>query len=302
LIKLTDQLDIVRRILLGGEATSDTAYKKEIVKEIIYKASDLLAIGTKLIPIKPLSALDVKFTYPGAAAAKYPVPEGRTADIKDIDWPELGYSLLKAQSRFRITKEAKIRGQGDNQRVFSMRRCVEALAAEQDAEIIDKIIAAIGNTVTIAAGNEWNTDKGDPEKDILAARQLIMDKSNVTAPEIKNLGLMVGTNVSTQLLRLQLIGNVQQSMETYLKTALGITLFESRDTDFADAAYLLVMGRKTGEHGVYTGPASELVENYPVHGVGQEWLISKFFATKILPDVAAETTTKRIVKIDNTYA
>lgn len=295
-----DQLDIVRRVLMGGEATSDTAYKKEIIKEVIYRASNLLAVGTQMIPVKPLDNLDVKFTYPGEAAAEYPVPEGHITGVSNVEWPELGYSLKKGQSRFRITKEAKIRGQGDNQRQFSMRRCVEALAKIEDAEIIDAIIAAIGNTVTIAAGNEWDTDKGDPETDILAARQLIMHESNVTDAEIKNLGLLVGTNVSSQLLKLQLIGNVQQSIASYLKVAFGIAMFESRDTDLADAAYMMVMGKNTGEHGYYNGAAEDLVENYPIRGVGEEWLVTKFFKTKILPDVASGTTTKRLVKINNT--
>jgi len=295
-------LDIVRRVLMGGEATSDIAYKKEIIKEVIYRASNLLPVGTQLVPPRPLGVLDVTFTYPGEMTAAYPVPEGKVADISDLDWPELGYTLKKGQGRFRITKEAKIRGQGDNQRQFSMRRCVEAIAAKKDAEIIDAIIAAIGSTVTIAAGNEWDTAKGDPEADILAARTVILDQSNVQPTEIRSLGLLVGTKISSQLLKTQLIGNVQQSLAQYLKVGFGISMFESRDTDLADAAYLMVMGRTIGEHGYYNGPAADLVENYPVHGVGEEWLVTQFFKTKIYPDAAAGTTTKKIIKINNVCA
>jgi len=287
---------------MAGEATSDEAYKAEIVKEVVYRASNLLATGTQLIPVRPLNKLDVTFTYPGEMTGQYPVPEGKKGDIEGIAWPELGYSLLKGQARFRITKEAKIRGQSDYQRVFSMRRAVEALAKLKDAEIVDAIIAAIGNTVTIAAGKEWNTANGDPEADIVNARELILHNSNCSNAEIKQLGLLVGTNVSSQLLKLQLIGNVQQSIASYMQTAYGMTMHESRDVDLADAAYLLIKGRSTGEHGMYDGPAVDLVENYPVRGVGMEWLVTQFFATKILPDAAGGTTSTRIVKIANTKA
>ena len=210
--------EIVRRILLG-EATSDLAYKKEIIKAVLYKASDLLATGTKIIPPSPKTNLDIKYTVPGEGSADYPVPEGRVADISDITWPEIGYSLKKAQARFRITKESKIRGQSNNQQIVSMRRAAEAIAKKQDAEIIDTIVAASGGTITVAGGDEWNTADGDPETDIVNARTDILHNSDVTTAEIRQLSLLVGTAVSAALFKLQLIGNVQQSVATYLQQA-----------------------------------------------------------------------------------
>lgn len=291
--------EMVRRILMG-EATSDTAIKREIVKQIIYKASDLIAVGTKVLPVKNLNVLDVKFTYPTEMAAEYPVPEGRRAFLEEIEWPEFGYSLKKGQARFRITTEARIRGIDNAQQTYSMRRCAEAIAKKQDEEILDAIIAGAGQTVTIASGNEWDTANGDPEKDIVDARQLIVDNSNVTDAELNRLCLIVGTNVSSELLKLQLIGNVQTALRDYLKTAFNITMFETRDADFADIAILLVNSDNTGQHGIFTGPLPELVVDYPVHGVGREWLVTKFFATKIMPESTTQTTSNRIVKISNT--
>ena len=83
-----------------------------------------------------------------------------------------------------------------------------------------------------------------------------------------------------------------------------IAIFESRDADLADDAYLIVSNMRTGEHGFYDGPAVDLVEEHRVPGVGMEWIIDKYFKSYIVPDdeETPGTTTRRICKIANVAA
>jgi len=290
------------------EGSSDIAIRKEILKEVIYKLSNLLATGTKIIPVKPLSVLDVKMSWPSEHDPNkvYPIAEGALPDLQAVVWTEYDYSLDKAIDRFRITDEAVIRGLDNVQNQTEVKRVSEAIAKAQDANIIDAIVAGAhtgsGYYVNVASGAEWNTANGDPEADIIAARELINTYSNITAAELRQLFLLCNVNVSSQLLKLQLIGNVQQSMANYLKTAFGIDMLETRDSDLADTAYLVATGRNTGEHGVYTGGKVPLVERVRRHGVGDEYIVKKWFGTKIMPESSTDTDNYRIVKINNTHA
>lgn len=297
------QSDLVRQILLA-EGTSDSVLRRDIIRKVIYKASNLLAVGTRILPIEPYDSLNIKYEFPSELIAEYPVAEGEVAGREDVTWTPFTYRLLKGQGRFGYTYESKISGQWEQQRKRSMQRCVEAIAKKQDAEMIDKLIAGVhtgaGYFVNIAAGKEWDTASGDPVTDIMKAREYIMHYSNITNAEIRNLALLVSTNVSSVLGKLQLIGNVQQSLSKYLLAAYGIEVLETRDADLADIALLVVKGLKTGEHGIYTGKAVPTVIEKHIEGAGWDWLVTKWFASKIVPESGTDTDNYRIVRISNT--
>jgi hypothetical protein len=183
-------------------------------------------------------------------------------------------------------------------------RAVEAIAAHQDAEIIDAIVAGVhtgsGYYVNIGAGNEWDTSLGDPEADILSARAIINQYSNVTASELRTMIILAGVNVSGELYKLQLINNVQQTLAGYLNSSFGITILETRDADLVDDAFAIVPGMNTGHHMVYNGNAVPLSESERRMGAGWEYLVTKYFGSKIVPESASDTDNYRIVKIHNT--
>jgi hypothetical protein len=288
---------------------SDTAIRATIVKEVIYRASNLLSVGANLIPTVNINKLDGIFTWPSEMDAVEELAEGVEGNLDQIVWSKYGFSLKKYRKAFMLTDEAEYRGIGQIQNQTSIKRVAEAFAKKEDADIIDAIVAGAptGSSykVTIGAGNEWNSGNAtvDIVADIIKARGIILHNSNVQPPEIRNLGLLVGTNVSSYLMELNLINNVQQTIEQYLKTAYGITLYESRDTDLADNAYLMIPGEGTGRHLVFDIPGANLVEQGRVMGVGQKYMVTKYFATKIEPlSESVATSPYRIVKIENTAA
>jgi len=290
--------------------TSDIAYRKEILKEIIYKASNLKVVGTKILPIRNLTNLDVKLQFPTergkGAIKKYPVPENALPPFEAITWIPYEYTLEKFVDRFIISDEAVIRGQSAIQNQMEVRRVIDAAAKAQDAEILDTVIAGAhtgaGYFVDIAGTYEWDAANADPEADVVKALGLIDTYSNVTDAELNSCNLIVHVNVRWVFKQLQLINNVQQTLEQYLKASHGITIMGTRDADLLDAAYLTVPGRDTGEHGIYTGGAVPLVEETRRVGVGQEYLIKKWFKSKVKPESKTDVYSYRIVKINNTKA
>ncbi len=298
--------NIVQRILHLNETTSDIAVKTQIVKEYVYKASNLLAVGTKIFPEEPTDLLAFDVSFPGDLPSEYPVPEGSRAGRRRLTWTPYRWFLQKAQGAFLITDESVIKRTDRLQNRMSIMRAIESIAADQDGEIIDSIVAGAhtgaGYFVDIAAGNEWDTANGDPEADILNARSLINQYSNVKAAELRNMVVLTHVNVSGELFKLQLINNVQQTMASYLQQSFGITVLETRDADLADAAYAIVPGMNTGHHMVYAGNAVPLSEQERVMGVGWDYLVTKYFGTKVVPESGSDTDNYRIVKINNTKA
>jgi len=302
------QLDeIVNRLLHLEETTSDVAFKREIVKEYVYKASSLLAVGTQILPPEPTQIFNFDISFPGDLVSEFPVPEGSRAGRDRVAWTPYRWYLKKSQGAFLITDESTIKGTDQLQNRMSVMKAIEAIAKDEDAEIIDAIIAGAHVTgasyyVTIAGGSEWDTASGDPEKDILAARSIVNQYSNVTAAELRKAIVLCGVNVSGELMKLQLINNVQQTLAGYLQSSFGISILESRDADLADHAYFIVPGMSTGHHMVYAGNAVPLSESQRVMGVGEDYLVTKYFGSKIVPETSSDAYNYRIVTIHNTHS
>jgi len=280
---------------------SDIAIKEALAKEVIYRAANLLAVGTRILPEIRVNVLEGIFQWPSEFDAVEEVAEGEVGRLDAIEWSRYGWYLKKYRKSFMLTDEAVYRGIGDTQNRTSVKRAAEAFAKKKDEDIIDSIVGGAGSTHTIAAGDEWDSGNAgvDIVGDVIKARGLINDNSNVTPAELRNLKLLVGTGVSSYLLELNLINNVSMSIAQYLQTAYGIELLESRDSDLADAAYLVVQGEDTGRHLVFARPGAKLSEHDRLTGVGDRYMITQYFASKIEPISESNDNNYRICKIDN---
>jgi hypothetical protein len=118
----------------------------------------------------------------------------------------------------------------------------------------------------------------------------------------RGLDLLCSTNVSSYLMQLEMINNVQMTIEQYLGRTFNIRIRESRDTDLDDAAYLIMPGEGTGKHLYLTTAKFPLVEPYRARGVGEAYMVTKFFGTYVEPETQGGTTSNRIAKIDNTVS
>lgn len=298
-----DPYDEIRKLLGDGLTTSDEVIRKNIMREVIYKESSLLSVGTKVIPERLFTVLDAKWSYPDSMTAEYPVPEGATAVKQQISFADFALTLVKGEIRFGMTDEAKMRQLENYQLDFTRRRAAEALAAKKDNEILTTLIGGIGYTINVAAGKEWDTSAGVPDEDIINAWNWVLANSNASTDELKNCFLIVPASVYSSLIKLTLIGNVQQTMKDYLGAAYGLTVYPTRESTYADYALFGISGDQTAIHGVLSPatPGAVLAETRREYG-WDEWLIRQFFKTKIVPDSASTATSSRLVKINNVKA
>jgi len=293
-------LDMELRKLLLEEVTSDDVLRREIVRKVIYKEADLLAVGTKVADVQNFTDLDVKFHFPEKIEGEYPVPPYARAELAPpLSWVEWTMTLKRAEVRYFIGYEADARGLERYQREFTRRRASEALAFMKDKNILDAILAGAGYTKTLAAGSEWNATGGKPEDDITEAIGWIFDNSNILETDIKRLAVLVPTKVWAVLLKLQSIKNIIQSLKDYFEASYGITFYPTRY--YTDDAIVMIPSPMTCIHGVYTGKEIPLVfEDRTKRGV--EYTIAQYFNTVVVPESKTQTTSNRIYRIKNVVA
>jgi hypothetical protein len=283
--------------ILLATATSDIAVRKELTKEILYKVSNLLATGTKLIPVRNYNVLDVKFTYPNeGVAAEYPVPEGANAGETAVAWSNFGITLEKAEARFTITDESILRGIATEQNRRSFMRAAESLAKKKDGNILSNLYAGAGQAQTVS--NAWDTSNGTPADDVVSAWGLLLKNSNITDAEMKKVWLVLPAEAFAIVSKLQEISNINQRLRDWLEQSFGISLVATRSTELGGNAIMVVNSEETATHGVLASNSIPLSEEERIPGVGDRFTIRQYFNTKVVPESSSVATTKRIVKLD----
>lgn len=287
----------------SGETTSDDILKRNVIKEVVYKQSDLIAVGTDILPERSFSDLDVDFAFPSEIDAEYPVEENSIVDRSKVTWQKMGFELLQAEARFMITDMARLREQGNLQNEISTRRAAEALAEQKDQNIISTLLngSPSQNTETLDRSSDEGWDqKGDIENNILTTWNKIFDHSNVRENDLERSHLVVPASVYANLNSLQLINNVQQNLRDYIETSLGLNIHFSRNLD--TDAILAVGGEQTGVHGVLSNDQIPFVEEERVMGRGNDYLTRQFFNTGIMEDDGLDEQSYRVAKIENVSA
>lgn len=286
-----------------GETTSDDVVKENVVKEIIFKQSDHISVGTDIVPERTFGSLDVNFNYPGEIEGEYPVHENSIVDRERVVWNEFDLELHQAEARFMITDIARVREQGTIQNEMSTQRAAEAIAEKKDENILNTLRggAPTANTTTLdrAADEGWDQSGADIESDVVQAWNNIFENSNVNEDDVENTTLVAPSSVFGELNTLQLINNVQQRLRDYLDTAYGIDVRFSRLLDDWDDALMVVGGNQTAIHGVLDSADIQDVETERVMGRGDDTLIRQFFNTAIVEDEGLDGESYRIAKIEN---
>ena len=293
---------------LWGEITSGEVLKAAIVKDVMYKESATLSIGTKIFAPKPWPNLDAKWAFPLEVDGEFPVPEGAVARRARVEWVEWGAVMEMAEFRFMLTDFAVARQLAQHTYNVMVQRGAEYFADKQDEQILDGIYGGAGaTTVTVGAGNEWddNAVSADIEGDIMDAWGYLIDESNIRIEDMRNVCLIYPAKIDGRLRGLSLINNIHQSLMDYVGKSFGFTFYptryyhESSSVGIQDDAVLMVQGDRTGLHGVYSGGAIPLAETERVFGRGMDYLTKKLFFTKIEPDTQSDPTSDRICKIAN---
>lgn len=278
-----------------GVTTSDTAIRREIIKQIIYKKADFISVGTKIVGVEGFDNLDVKYTFPSDAAVEYPVPEGSGADLSRVTWGNFGFSLDRAEGRFMITDEATIRGVGRTQWQMGIRRLAEAMAKKKDTNILNTLDAGYGNTFPAAAA--WQTaTAANITTDISTAINHILNAHGVSDSDLSNIVFVVPIKAWSGLMRILEIEGSRINMMNWIKQSYGIDIMPTKT--FTTTAIAMIKGPDTAIHGVLNAPNDvPLVEQKRHTGVGLEYVVRQFFATSIVPEEDGATSTDRIVQI-----
>jgi len=285
-------------LLANGSGTSDVAVKRELVKRILYKVTDLLATGTKLIPVTGYDVLDIKTTFPDEGViAEHPIPEGSTANETFLGWTEFGYSLAKGQARFTITDESVIRGIDQQQSRRSFQRGAESMAKKKDENILSALYAGAGQATTVA--NPWDNPSGNPAKDVNDAWGKLLANSNISDPEMTRVWIVAPAIAFAKLSELQEINNMNQTLKKWLEDSFGFHIIGTRSPSLGKNALMLVNSEETGEHGFLTNAKTPLSESERVLGVGEKYVITQYFSTKVVPESDSVATNKRLVSLAN---
>lgn len=285
-----------------GETTSDEVLKRRVLREVIYKQSNLISVGTNIIPEREFGVMDVDFGFPSELEGEYPVGENSIVDREKMTWQEFDLSLEQAEVRYMITDMAKVRGQGQFQNEWSARRAAEAIAKKKDWNIINTLLggAPTDNVSTLDRGADEGWDQsGSPENDIVETWGNIFQNSNVNEEDAERSHVVVPSGVYAILNKLQMIQNTQQRLRDYIEGSFGVSIHFSRFLDDTGDALVVVGGEQTAIHGVYDGSEIDLVEEQREMGRGDDRLIRQFFNTAVVEDEGLDGESYRIAKIEN---
>jgi hypothetical protein len=289
--------------------TSDDVVKRTLVQSLVYRASDLISLSDQIVVKRNLNDLEAKWHVPDSFNADYPVGEGALSPRRGITWYEFKIELMKCMVRFMMTDEARIRGVENWQWETSLRRTAEAIAGIVDANVIDTLFAYHYTSNDTAADNYWDVAAGTPEDDIIATWGNILANANVTEAQLRAAKLVTPIAVYPYLLQLQLINNVQQTTAGFITNSFGITFLPTRRTssktygwsiDSYDAALsafdgtdalLCIKSPDAAVFGQYSGEFENAVETRRIEGVGNEYMVRRFFNTKVMDRSSSDSTT-----------
>ncbi len=278
-----------------GVTTSDDVIRREVIKQLIYKRADFISTGTKVIGTDTFDNLDIKYSFPTDAAVEYPVPEGSGSDLQKVTWSNFGFTLRRAEGRFKITDEATIHGVGRVQWQTGIRRIGEAMAKTKDTNILSTLDSGAGTST--AASAAWATaTAAQISTDVTAAINGIVGAHGVADTDISRISMILPIQAWTGLMRILEIEGSKVSMLNWIRDSFGIEILPTKY--FTTTALALIRGSDTAIHGVLNAPRDvPLVEQKRQEGVGLEYIVRQYFATTIVPEDGSSTTTNRIYKI-----
>jgi len=274
---------------------TEDVIKAEVIRQVVYKRADFISTGLKVVGVQEFDNLDVKFQFPSYMDVAYPVAEGARAEHGKITWTEFTMSMGKAEGSFLITDEATIRGLDKIQYNTGVRRLAEALAKAKDENILSTLDAGAGQTIDCSLA-AYDT----PEEAIPAAIGKILQAKGVSDQDLRNIACILPVAHWQKLLKLQTIKNVVTSLAEYFGETYGMRIYPTKYSGWTNEGIVLLTGADTAVHGVLRAPPGiPLVETKRHEGVGTEYIVRQFFATKVIPESSTQTTSNRIVKLTN---
>lgn len=268
------------------EYTSDDVLKQEVIKEVVYKEADLMSNAINLVPTRNFNNLDYKMAFPDESmAGEYPLAEGASAPLEQIDFINFDGSAQAAEVRFGITDEGRIRQLDNTTAEMSRRRASERLARLKNENIVD----------TISGGADTVVKAGAPDASFISGMNYIFGNSNI--PAMDNFRALVPADQYGTLLGQ--MDQIAQSYKSFIQEGFDIEFYPSREGTLLNnnGALLVAYSDQTAFHAVYDGNEVPLVEEKR-EGRTDVYEVRQYFTTQVVPKSKGATTSSRIVEVD----
>lgn len=279
----------------GPFGTGD-AVIQQVMRDFIQLESLRLAIGTNLVGVRSVPWLEYKWYTAGVGTFSFPIDDAAVVDPTKVGTQSYTVKLEKGQGRTTFLDTVKLRGESFENMDRQQLAIAKGRADKIDEHILDKLLAGAGQTLA-ATGSGFKESDGDAELDILKGVDLIFENARVNGNEA--LALVLPASHKSAMNSTTLYGNVVQSLAERLRGQINLTVYYTRDSDFASTGLLMVPGAETAELFTYNGPGVTETELTRIPGIGFDYLLTSYMGVVIheSQDGAASGTTNRIVKI-----
>ena len=300
---MTQTLDEILNVeAASGPMAPGEAVLEQTLRDFIQLQSTTIAVGTQVVGVRTVDWLQFKWYTGVDGTFTFPLDDNAVTEPTRVGTSNYSVTLAKGQGRCVFLDSTLLRGETfenmDRQQMAIVRNRADVI----DNHILSSLLDGAGQTVTIAAGNEWDTANEDAEKNVLDAMDKIFENGRVSGNE--PLALIVHAKHRSVLMNTQLYGNVVESLGEHLRRIANITIYYSRDSGLADKSILMIPGSETAEFFQYNGPGYMETELTRLPGVGYDWLLTSYMGTVVheMQDGAASGKNNRICVIDNCTA
>ena len=267
-----------------------------VIKEIVYQKADEMMAFKNAIPMKGTPGLDYKFVIPESWYIEAEeISEGSRADIKNMPVFEISGSLKKYQIPVFINDEVKAREIANAQMMISLDAAAQGLAWKKDTEIATALSAGAYSGNDVAATANWDAAGADPATDIANAIGKILNNTTISDSEINNINLFYPAMLFGHTSKPLQIGDVQESLRSWVKKEFSIGLYPTRQ--LTTTALAIVNTPRMGVHFTHDGSAIPGAEEYREAGVGNGYIVTSYFRTVLMPYADGQSTSKYVSKI-----
>lgn len=272
--------------------TSDKGIlKQELMRRLVYLRAEELMVAKRLIPLSGMDALELKMTLPKVTRLDpQTVSEGALANYQMMEWFDISKTMRKEQVRILVTDESVARTQQDIQTRYSINAAARGLAWSKDTDIFT--VLAAGAAASTSASAAWTASSTDVAADIAREIGAMLTNSYLTDQDIMGLNIAYPVKLFGYLKKPIEIGQMHQSIAKYVGDEYQINFIPTRQ--LTTTAMVVLNSEETGLHVTYTGNAIPTAETQRLPGVGNQYILTQYFKTFVMPEAENGTTNSRI--------
>lgn len=270
--------------------------KKDLIRELVYTQADLLLPAKNTVVMKPVPVLEFKYDIPKVTTIRSSkITEGTRSERKHMEFWQMPVSLEKYQTTITMTDEAKARQMGNLQLSMTMQAVSTGMAQDINDEIFTALYAGTGTHVHAVA--KWYTDAASPAYDVASICGQIFENTNIMENDLSNIQIYCPASMWSHLNMPKDTGLLYLTIKGWMEREQHVSIQPTRwlgGSGTKNGALVVLPGEQTAHHLTYNGTEIPTAETQREMGVGEEYLITRFFKTVVIPDSVNGTTTARL--------